>query len=139
MITTNMMLSGRFSLLSVITSAFFLGSQALPTSNLQSRQSISVLSSGQIAPFKPYAFYAGAASCDPDLTLNWTCGAKCDANPTFKPVASGGDGGVVQHCTHLNLFISPLSHLTLSVGYVGYDPTLKTVVVSHQGTDATKV
>ncbi|KAG6839821.1 hypothetical protein C0991_011323, partial [Blastosporella zonata] len=47
--------------------------------------------------------------------------ANCEANPTFQPVASGGDGDDVQFW------------------YVGVDPTLKTVVVAHQGTDPEKL
>lgn len=41
----------------------------------------------------------------------------CEANPTFQPTASGGDGEVTQWW------------------YVGYDPTLEEVIVAHQGTD----
>ncbi|KZS99722.1 alpha/beta-hydrolase [Laetiporus sulphureus 93-53] len=41
--------------------------------------------------------------------------------PTFKPVTSGGDGDSVQYW------------------YVGYDPTLDTVIVSHQGTDPDEI
>jgi hypothetical protein len=43
--------------------------------------------------------------------------ANCQANPSFEPIASGGDGDAVQFW------------------YVGYDPTLKTIIVAHQGTD----
>lgn len=85
------------------------------------RQSITALSAAQIASFKPYSFYASAAYCQPANTLAWNCGANCQANPTFKPIASGGDGGSVQFW------------------YVGYDPTLKTVIVGHQGTDFSQI
>ncbi|KAG6872904.1 hypothetical protein C0995_005310 [Termitomyces sp. Mi166 len=47
--------------------------------------------------------------------------ANCDANPTFQPVASGGDGTDVQFW------------------FVGVDPTLKTIVVGHQGTDPSEL
>ncbi|KAK0501701.1 Alpha/Beta hydrolase protein [Armillaria luteobubalina] len=53
-----------------------------------------------------------------DLTLEQ---APCEANPDFKPVASGGNGDSVQFW------------------YVGYDPDLDTVIVGHQGTDTTKL
>ncbi|KAK7685758.1 hypothetical protein QCA50_011104 [Cerrena zonata] len=112
--------SGRYLLFQALC-ALFVGTQALPAHVLESRQSVSVLSPDQVAPFLPYAFYSSSASCEPALTLNWTCGKKCDANPTFQPVASGGDGAVVQYW------------------YVGYDPVLKTVIVSHQGTEAEKI
>ncbi|KAG7094312.1 hypothetical protein E1B28_007914 [Marasmius oreades] len=87
----------------------------------EKRQSITILSSSQVASFKPYSFYASAAYCQPANTLAWNCGANCQANPTFKPVASGGDGNSVQFW------------------YVGYDPTLKTVIVGHQGTDFSQI
>ncbi|KAG7094333.1 hypothetical protein E1B28_007932 [Marasmius oreades] len=92
---------------------------ASPTS--EKRQSITTLSNAQIATFKPFSFYAAAAYCKPPTTLAWNCGANCEANPTFKPVASGGNGDSVQFW------------------YVGYDPTLKTVIVGHQGTDFSKI
>ncbi|KAF5361732.1 hypothetical protein D9756_002149 [Leucocoprinus leucothites] len=47
--------------------------------------------------------------------------AKCLTNPQFTPVAAGGDGGVVQ------------------IWFVGYDPTLDSVIVSFQGTDVTNI
>ncbi|KAF8184465.1 lipase [Pholiota molesta] len=81
----------------------------------------STLSSAQIAAFRPFTFYASAAYCHPSKLLSWTCGANCNANPSFKPLASGGDGIGVQFW------------------YVGYDPTLKTVIVGHEGTDPLKV
>ncbi|KAI0731001.1 lipase [Earliella scabrosa] len=83
---------------------------------LSSRQSITALSSAQIASFTPYSHYASAGYCTPSATLAWNCGANCQANPTFIPLASGGDGAVVQFW------------------FVGYDPTLNTIVVSNQGT-----
>ncbi|KAF9269337.1 lipase [Marasmius fiardii PR-910] len=85
------------------------------------RQSITTLSTSQVSAFKPFSFYAAAAYCQPSTTLAWNCGANCQSNPTFKPVASGGDGDAVQFW------------------YVGYDPTLKTVIVGHQGTDFSKI
>lgn len=53
--------------------------------------------------------------------LIFTISANCQANPSFIPVASGGDGDGVQFW------------------FVGYDPTLKSVIVSHQGTDASEM
>ncbi|KAF7333769.1 Lipase-3 domain-containing protein [Mycena venus] len=84
---------------------------------LSVRQSITTLSTAQISAFRPYTFYASAGYCTSASTLTWNCGVPCAANPTFKPVASGGDGTVIQFW------------------FVGYDPTLETVIVSHQGTD----
>lgn len=81
------------------------------------RQSITILSAAEVATFKPYTFYASAGYCQPENTIAWNCGVTCEANPAFKPVASGGDGGSVQFW------------------YVGYDPILDTVIVGHQGSD----
>ena len=65
---------------------------------LIARQSITTLSSTQVSSFKPYTFFASTAYCQPSTTLTWSCGANCNANPTFKPVASGGDGSGTQFC-----------------------------------------
>ncbi|KAI6113356.1 Alpha/Beta hydrolase protein [Pisolithus croceorrhizus] len=78
-------------------------------------QNTTVLTSSQINTFTSYTWYTSTAYCAPDKVMSWDCGADCAANPYFKPVASGGDGAAVQYW------------------FVGYDPTLDTVVVSHQG------
>ncbi|KAJ7577987.1 Alpha/Beta hydrolase protein [Mycena floridula] len=93
--------------------------QGSPT--LESRQAVTALSASQIAVFNPYAFYAATGYCQPVTTLTWTCGANCNANPTFKPIASGGNGDSVQFW------------------YVGFDPTLNTIIVGHQGTDTSEI
>ncbi|TFK17672.1 lipase [Coprinopsis marcescibilis] len=89
---------------------------------LQHRQTDLVsLSTAGISAFKPFTFYASTAYCQPEAILQWSCGANCDANPTFQPLAAGGDGADVQFW------------------YVGIDPTLETIIVSHQGTDPSKI
>jgi hypothetical protein len=87
------------------------------------------LTPSQISAFRPFTFYASAAYCRPAQLSSWTCGSEslppqlclirvfellnltiaenCKANPTFQPVAAGGDGNDVQFW------------------YVGIDPTLK--------------
>ncbi|KAF8887334.1 lipase [Infundibulicybe gibba] len=85
--------------------------------SLDARQSIAALSRAQISAFKPFSFYATTAYCSPASILAWSCGTNCNANPTFHPIAAGGDGVDVQFW------------------YVGIDPTLKTIVVGHQGTN----
>ncbi|PBK69069.1 lipase [Armillaria solidipes] len=95
-------------------------SLAVPTS-LHARQGITVLSTAEITAFKPYTFFASTGYCEPDATLAWDCGSNCEANSDFEPVASGGDGGDVQFW------------------YVGYSPSLSTVIVSHQGTDPSQI
>lgn len=107
---------------------------------LTTRQgAVVVLPASQVASFKPYTFYASAAACEPARTLAWNCGGKaffflllgclnnmtfaanCNANPSFIPIASGGNGASVQYW------------------YVGWDPQLRTLIVGHQGTDASKM
>ncbi|KAL0953910.1 hypothetical protein HGRIS_005076 [Hohenbuehelia grisea] len=84
---------------------------------LQRRAAITALLTTEISFFRPFSFYANAAYCGASATLSWTCGPTCAANPSFLPTASGGDGDAVQFW------------------YVGFDPTLNTVIVAHQGTD----
>jgi hypothetical protein len=108
-------------------SALFCISLVRAAPHLEPRQSISTLSATQVTTFKPYMFYAASAYCKPANTLAWNCGGKivllreiafqdgliilwkanCNANPSFRPVASGGDGGITQFW------------------YVGYDTTLR--------------
>ncbi|KAI0322823.1 lipase [Amylostereum chailletii] len=85
------------------------------------RQAVSPLSAAQIATFKPYTSYASAAYCEPSTTVNWSCGSNCDANSGFQPFASGGNGDDIQFW------------------YVGFDPSLKTVIVGRQGTDTQSI
>lgn len=71
---------------------------AFAVPSLQARQSITALTTSQIETFKPFTHYASTAYCLPSQTLTWSCGANCQANPTFEPTASGGDGSDVQFC-----------------------------------------
>lgn len=93
--------------------------QAFPS--ISTRQSITALTTSQIDQFTTYTYYASAGYCTNTQTLAWDCGTNCDANPGFKPVASGGNGDSVQYW------------------FVGYDPKLDTVIVSHQGTDPSEI
>lgn len=93
--------------------------QASPS--ISARQGITPLTTSQIDQFTPYTYYASAGYCTNTQTLAWDCGTNCNANPEFKPVASGGNGDSVQYW------------------FVGYDPTLDTVIVSHQGTDPEEI
>jgi len=75
----------------------------------------------EIESYTPYTYYASAGYCTASQTLAWHCGVNCKANPDFKPVASGGNGDSIQYW------------------YVGYDPDLDTVIVSHQGTNPEEI
>ena len=72
---------------------------AFPTAIKRDEEtSITALSPAQITAFRPYTHYASTGYCSPASTLAWDCGANCEANPTFEPVASGGDGDLTQFC-----------------------------------------
>lgn len=88
---------------------------------LEARQSTYTLSATTVATYKPYTYYAAVAYCQPAKTIAWNCGAKCNANSGFRPIASGGDGAVTQYW------------------YVGYDTTLRTIIVGYQGSDFGKI
>ncbi|OAX37652.1 alpha/beta-hydrolase [Rhizopogon vinicolor AM-OR11-026] len=108
--------------MSSIVLAVLLGAAiANASSSLNARQSITALTTSQIDTFTPYTYYASAGHCTNTQTLAWDCGTNCDANPDFKPVASGGNGDSVQYW------------------FVGYDPKLDTVIVSHQGTNPSEI
>jgi len=98
-----------------------LSALAAPAPEIVERASITAYSSAQVAAFKPFTWYASAGHCPASQTAGWTCGTSCNANPNFKPIASGGDGDSVQFW------------------YVGYDPTHATIIVAHQGTDTSKL
>jgi len=95
--------------------------QAAPASDLLKRQTITTLSASQISAYKPFSFFASTAYCNPSTTLTWSCGANCNANAGFIPVASGGDGSSVQFW------------------YVGFSPSQQSVIVAHQGTDTSQI
>ena len=105
---------------------------------LSGRQS--AISTTQIDSYTPYTWFASTGYCASSLTATWSCGgiylsrlhcdhwvqlnkwiANCEANPDFKPVASGGNGDSVQYW------------------FVGYNPTTKDVIVSHQGTNPSEM
>lgn len=114
------MLSGLSRILGLAVLCVLPVVQAIPTP-IEPRASIVALTTTQVHAFKPYTFYASAAYCKPAATIKWTCGANCNANPGFIPEASGGDGVVTQFW------------------FVGFDPSLNSVIVSHQGTDPSKI
>jgi hypothetical protein len=105
------MISPRLFLTTVLAAFAVEAAPSLPT-----RQAITTLTSQDVAAFKPYTYFASAGYCQPGVTSTWLCGTNCQANAGFKPLASGGDG------------------ISTRFWFVGYDPTLKEIIVSHQGT-----
>ncbi|PVF97006.1 alpha/beta-hydrolase [Serendipita vermifera] len=87
---------------------------------LQER-ALQTLTTAEINALTPYTLFSSAVWCSPTLTRTWTCGSKCAQLSGFKPVASGGDGTIVQYW------------------FVGYYPTLSTIVVAYQGTDPSRI
>ncbi|KAF8347910.1 alpha/beta-hydrolase [Amanita rubescens] len=96
-------------------------SLALPI--LRRQDSITALSASTIDALTPFTHFASAAYCPANETAVWQCGANCQAptNSDFVPTGSGGDGASVQFW------------------YVGFSPSLKSVIVAHQGTDPGKI
>ncbi|CUA77084.1 Lipase [Rhizoctonia solani] len=86
---------------------------ASPT--LVSRAGVTPLSAQEIASYEPYALLARAAYCSPAQLRTWSCGTACNALPGMQEVVSQGNAAQ--------------SHW-----FVGYYPTLNTIVVSNQGT-----
>ncbi|CAE6499977.1 unnamed protein product [Rhizoctonia solani] len=84
------------------------------------RAGVTTLSATQIAEFKPYALLSRAGYCPASKTATWSCGSSCTALPGMVVYASGGDG-----------IVTPF-------WFVGYYPTLNSVVISNQGTDPSK-
>ncbi|KAJ1300909.1 hypothetical protein OPQ81_003334 [Rhizoctonia solani] len=84
------------------------------------RAGVTTLTAAQIAAFKPYALLSRVGYCPASKTATWSCGASCTALPGMVVYASGGDGVVTPYW------------------FVGYYPALNSVVISNQGTDASK-
>ncbi|KAI5824262.1 alpha/beta-hydrolase [Schizophyllum commune Tattone D] len=83
-------------------------------------QSVTALSSTELAAIVPYVQFARAAYC-PKGASTWTCGPACTANKEFIVTRAGGDGAGIQYY------------------YVGYWAAQHTVVVGHEGTDPTRL
>ncbi|KAH9043989.1 lipase class 3 family protein [Lactarius hengduanensis] len=106
----------------LLRTSFVLVLAGLAHAAVVKRQGIIPLSTSQVSSFAPFTHFASTAYCNPSTTINWSCGANCQANHDFLPVASGGDGGATQFW------------------YVGFSPSQNnTVIVAHQGTDTSKL
>jgi len=75
-----------------------------------------VLSQDQIDSTNVYAYYSAAVTCNPQTLPYWNCGSNCDSTPNFELTASGGGSGT-------------------PYWFVGYDNSLDSIIVSHQGND----
>lgn len=135
-----------------LSAAFLFGLVRATPIILQGPQGVKQLYPLQISSFLPFVKYSAAAYCQPSRTISWDCGgtdiidlrisahslttfaAKCDANRDFQPVASGGNGNDIPFCEGLLISLPYVSSHKL-VGYVGYTPEHRTVIVAHQGFD----
>ncbi|KAL4069868.1 Alpha/Beta hydrolase protein [Scleroderma yunnanense] len=78
--------------------------------------------SAQFEALAPYAEFAHAAYCSPNVDNGLKCsGDACTTVSDFQMTLAGGDDNVVQYF------------------YVGYWPTQNSIVVAHQGTDFSKL
>lgn len=101
-----------------------------------SQNNTRILPPDEIAEFRPYTWFAATTACNISDIMTWTCGKNCDANPTFIPIDTGGDGNDTQFCMCSRMSRIPLIHQYGSdPGFSGYDQTLDEVIVSHQGSD----
>ena len=64
--------------------------------------------------------------------------ASCEANSDFELAVTGGDGSEVQYCKPCASILSA-SSLTVFADYIGFSPSLNSIIVTHQGTDPTKL
>ncbi|KAJ7777388.1 lipase [Mycena metata] len=92
----------------------------VPPPFLQFHLAVAAIPAGQVSSYKPYTYFASAAYCSANTTKSWSCGS-CQANSDFKPVAAGGYGTSVQYW------------------FVGYSPSLRSVIVAHQGTSTKSI
>ena len=80
---------------------------------------------------------------EPVLTHRFPCPDRCEANPNFEVFTNGGDGAKVQFCAHIHRAVSFLflviCILMPSTGFVGFDDTMNSIIVAHQGTDKKKL
>jgi hypothetical protein len=127
-------MSGFVRSLSLFTLSTLLGASGAP---LRRQVGVTAIDPATTDSFTPFSFYAATGYCKAKDTLTWSCGQNCDANPGFQPTASGGNGITTQFCKCLLWTNFPF--LTMFSVFVGYDPALDTVIVSHQGTDPDKM
>jgi hypothetical protein len=130
------------------------GFASLADSTLEKRK-IRSLSPGAITAFKPYSFYAASAYCDPSALKTWTCGGWYKGSTvvflmliaTFSQLQR--QLRLPAHCsrwrrssdTILCVYTGHFRVRSLRwvIGYVGYDKSLNTIIVGHQGTDPLKM
>lgn len=80
---------------------------------------------------------------EPVLMHRFPCPAHCQATPNFELYTNGGDGGQNPFCAHVHqavdFLLLVIYILILSKGFVGYDNSLDSIMVVHQGNDKKKL
>ena len=87
---------------SFFTALIVLSAHVANASPVKRASTTSVLAQSTVSTYKPYTYYASTGYCSASSTLTWSCGTNCEANPTFKPIASGGNGDSVQYCKQVS-------------------------------------
>jgi len=76
---------------------------------------------------------------EPVLMQRYPCPGPCQNTPNFELYASGGGTGGVPSCAHVhqavNFLFFVICILMLSTGYAGYDNSLDSIILVHQGND----
>ncbi|KAG8984452.1 hypothetical protein FRB90_005319 [Tulasnella sp. 427] len=106
----------------IVSILFFLAQiivSTLAAPVVSERAGVTTASASAVSAFAPYARFAHAAYCISGAST-WSCGAACNAIPDFQIYAGGGDGNATP------------------VWFVGWSPSLGSVVVAHEGTDPTQ-
>jgi len=67
------------------------------------------------------ALFSRTAYCTPDVIMNWSCGAPCQALPGVTVFTAGGDDADIPFY------------------FVANDPVSQSIVVAHEGTDPTQL
>ena len=130
---------------------FFFG---LVQATLVDRQGVSPLYPSEISFYLSFANFSAAAYCQPSKTLSWDCGGIAAITlhtsvyflTTFKKnvtrivisnpwllVAMGRISRSVRYYS----FRSPI--VSQYIGYVGYAPEQRTVIVAHHGSDVRRL
>jgi len=85
----------------------------------------------------------GAMHDKPVLTHLFPCPVHCEATPNFEVYANGGNGDTVQFCAHVHravtFLVLVICILMPSIGFVGFDKAMNSIIVAHQGTDKKKL
>jgi len=135
---------------STLSAAVFLF--GLVQATLLGQHWVSPLHSSEISFYLSFANFSAAAYCQPSKTISWDCGGIKSISlnksvcflTTFKPsvmriVISNPwhlvGMGRISHSVRDYSFPSPVPIVSQSIGYVGYSPKQRTVIVAHHGSD----